>query len=239
MTLFISREGESDTTKQSLPKDPGNPGFDRTTPTTHFTNTELRYELIQSPSVNMFLGAGVRIKIPFEEFIRSRISYTRHLGKVSLMNLGETFFLNSSTGLGETTEISLERLYAPGTILRWASSGTVSHYIDGLEWGSELSLIQGISPRSAVTVTGGVYGNTTTSLENSSFRIRARFRQNFFRKWLFYELEPEIDWQRNDDGNYPATLAFTFRLEVVFQKTAAPKDIASSLPSETSDKPLK
>jgi hypothetical protein len=229
LRLVIAREGETDNTRQSLPQDPGNPGFDRTTPTTHFTNTELRYNVIDGPDMNLFLGAGVRVKLPFEAFVRSRFQYTRHFDDISLMRFGETLFLKNTSLLGETTEISLERLYKPGTILRWATAGTASQEIEGLEWGTEFSYIQEFSPRSAITVTGGVYGNTTSSLLNSNYHIFARYRQNFLRKWLFYELEPEISWQRNEVGRYPAILAFTLRLEIVFQGKAAPKEKISGL----------
>jgi hypothetical protein len=217
LRLFIAREGEPATTVPSLPADPGNPGFDRTTPTAHFTNTELRYEVVRTPSVNFFLGAGVRVAVPFEAFVRNRVDYTRHLGDISLLRVGETFFVKNTDLLGETTEFSLERLLARGTVLRWANSATASQEIEGLEWGSELSLFRELSPRSAVTLTGGTYGNTTSSALVNNYRVLVRYRRNFLRKWLFYELEPEVSWPRNPDGSRPANLAVTFRLEIVFQ----------------------
>ena len=239
LRLVIAREGETDATRQSLPQDPGNPGFDRTTPTTHFTNTELRYQLIQNPAMNLFLGAGVRVRLPLEAFVRTRFQYTRHLGNVSLMRFGETFFLNNKSYLGETTEFSLERLYKPGTIIRWTTAGTASQEIEGLEWGSELAYIRELSPRSAVTVTAGVYSNTTNSIMNSNCQLRALYRQNFLRKWLYYEVEPEISWQRTDTGDIPARLAITFRLEIVFQGTAATRNTTSKLSAQPGTKQLK
>lgn len=222
LRLVISRENEPGTTTPSIPQDPGNPGLDRTSPTAHFTNTELRYELIRGPTVNLFLGAGVQITLPFEAFVRSRFQYTRKLGDLSLMRVAETFFLKSSDLLGETTEFSLERLIAPKTVLRWSNSATASQEIEGLEWGTELSLSHELSPKSAISLTGGVYGNTTFSHMIDNYRLSLLYRRNFLRKWLFYELQPEITWPRDNNGNHPATYIFTFRLEVVFQGTAKP-----------------
>lgn len=221
LRLFIAGEEEPGPSRQSLPEDPGNPGFDRTTPSAHFANTELRYEVIRTPTVNLFLGAGVRIALPLEAFVRSRFLYSRDFSGVALMRLGETFFLKNGYLLGETTEFSLERLVGRDSILRWASAGTASQEIEGLEWGSELSLIRQLSPRSAVTLTGGVYGTTNSSALVNNYRLAARYRQNFLRSWLFYELEPELSWPRDADGRYPATFACTVRIEVVFQGTAA------------------
>lgn len=223
LRLFVAGEDEPGLTTQSLPQDPGNPGFDRTTPTTHFANTELRYELIRKPTLNIFLGAGFRLKLPFEAFARSRLQYTRNLGDISLMQIAETFFVRNTDLLGETTEFSLERLFGGTTLLRWASAGTASKEIEGLEWGSELSLSRQLSPKSAGTLTGGIYGNTTSSDVLGNYRILALYRRNFLRSWLFYELEPQISWPRNPDGSHPATLAFTFRIEIGFQGTTINK----------------
>ena len=227
LRLVIAGEDEPGPTTQTLPKDPGSPGFDRTTPTTHFANTELRYEVIRKPSLNLFLGAGVRIKLPFEAFVRSRFQYTRHLSDVSLFQFGETFFVKNTDLLGETTEFSFERSFGPDVILRWASAGTASQEIQGLEWGSDLSLIRQLSPRSAITLTGGIYGNTTSSAMVQDYRFLARYRQNFLRDWLFYELEPEISWPRAIDGRYSPTLAITLRLEIVFQGVEPRRDSAA------------
>ena len=223
LRIFIARENEPGVTTPSLPQDPGHPGLDRTTPTAHFTNTELRYELIQKPSLNMFMGAGVRLALPFEAFVRSRIEYTRKLGDISLMRVAETFFVKNSDFLGETTEFSLQRPLSETTLLRWSSTGTASEEIEGLEWGTNLSLSWQLSPKSAVTLVGGVFGTTTTSAMVTDYQILAVYRRNFLRSWLFYELEPQVTWPRSTDGSLPAILIFTFRIEVVFQGTTGKK----------------
>jgi hypothetical protein len=219
--LFIAAENEPGLTTRSLPQDPGYPGFDRTAPTAHFANTELRYEAIQKPDVNLFLGAGVEFKLPLAVFARSRVQYTRNLGDISLMRVAETFYVKTDDFLGETTEFSLERRFGEATLLRWASAGTASEKFEGLEWGSVLSLFRQLSTRNSITLSGGVFSNTTHPNLLQNYQILARYRQNFFRNWLFYELEPQISWPQKSDGSHPAILAFTFRIEVMFQKTAA------------------
>ncbi len=217
LRLVIAGEDEPAPFTQALPQDPGNPGFDRTTPAAHFANTELRYDLIRKPCLNMFLGAGVRLNLPFEAFVRSRFQYTHNFSDTSLMRTAETLFVKNTDLFGETTEINIEQQLDKKTILRWASAGTASEEIRGLEWGSELSLIKEIGENSAVTLTGGVYGNTTFPALADNYRFLVRYRSNFLRPWLFYELEPEIAWPRDNNGRYPATLDCTFRVEIVFQ----------------------
>jgi hypothetical protein len=217
LSIVLSGENEPEPFSSSLPEDPGSPGYDRSSPTTRMANSELRYSLVQTPSLDIFLGAGVRFALPPEPFVRGRFQYTRKISDASLLRCGETLFVKKSDVIGETSEIDLERLLNRNTLVRWANTGTVSSEITGMEWGSELSLIRELSPRSGITLTGGVYGNTRINVVVENYRILSRYRRNFLRSWLFYELEPEISWPRRADGSFPTNLAVTFRLEVMFQ----------------------
>jgi hypothetical protein len=230
--LSITGEDEPQPFAQSLPEDPGNPGLDRTTQTTtRIVNTELRYGLIRTPTMNLFLGAGVRFILPIEAFVRSRFQYIHNFSDVSLVRLAETVFVKNTVGPGETTEVSLERLLNPKTILRLANSDTVSYEINGVEWGTELSLIHELSPKSAITYTGGVYGDTGIPGWVTNYRIFTLYRRNFLRSWLFYEIQPEVSWPRNPTGTISTDYALTLRLEVVFKGGgAAQKGVKKEAP---------
>ena len=92
--LSITGEDEPQPFSQSLPEDPGNPGLDRTSQTTtRIVNTELRYGLIQTPKMILFLGAGVRFVLPIEAFVRSRFQYIYNFSDVSLVRFAETVFV--------------------------------------------------------------------------------------------------------------------------------------------------
>lgn len=223
LRLVISGENEADPAA-SLPEDPGNPGFDQTLPDTRLVNAEIRYTMFQRPAVHLFLGAGVRLVLPPEIFIRTRAQYTRRLSDVSLARFGETLFWKDREGFGETTEVDFERQVGQRTLLRWANAGTFSQRSEGLEWGTELSLQRELSTRDAVTLAGGIAGDTRPSAQAEVYRIFTRYRRNVLRTWLFVELEPEISWPRTDGGGYPAAFAFTFRIESLFQGSGAAMD---------------
>jgi hypothetical protein len=223
LRLFFSEEIEPDPVARSLPEDPGDPGLDRTSQSVRLVNTELRYSLLKSTSSDIFLGAGARIVNPPEPFVRSRFQYTHEFGHVTLARLAETLFVNDTLGTGATTEASLERTLDPKTLLRWANKATVAKKIEGAEFGTELSLLHDLSSKSAVSLTGGIYGNSSLADVVTNYRLIARFRQNLLWSWLFYELDPEVSWPRNGNGDFPARLGITFVLEVVFEKVAAQK----------------
>jgi hypothetical protein len=220
LRLTVSGGDEPVPTAPVLPEDPGNPGFDRTTQSTRLVNTELRYSLIQTPHMALFLGAGVRLIIPPEAFARSRFQYAYHIGDDTIVRFGETLFLKNTVGPGETTEVSMENSLNRKTLLRWSNAATISYEIKGVEWGTELSLIRELSPKSAITLTGGVYGNTSIRDWVTNYRVLARYRRNFLRSWLFYELEPEMSWPRSAAGYFPTNFAMTFRIEVAFEGAA-------------------
>ena len=219
LRLVVAGEDEPGASTATLPQDVGSPGFDRSSQAMHIANTELRYGFLQTPFLDMFLGAGVRLILPPEAFVRCRIQYTYKLSDVSQIRVGETLFIKNFTKLGETSEVDLERLLNPKTLLRWSNSATISDEFRGVEWGAELFLIRELTPRSGITLAGGIFGNSSADDAVLRYRVLGRFRQNILRSWLFYELEPEISWPRSADGSYPARLAFTFRLEVMFQGT--------------------
>jgi hypothetical protein len=221
LQLFIAAEDEPGATTRNLPQDPGYPGLDRTTQTAHFANTELRYELIRKPGVNLFLGAGFEFALPPQVFARSRLQYSRKLGDICLMRVAETFYVKSNDVLGETTEFSLERRFGKNTLLRWGSAATASEKIEGVEWGSVLSLFQQLSSRNSITLAGGVFSNTTRSDLFQNYQCLVRYRQNFFRKWLFFELEPQISWPKRRGGTHPAIVTAVFRIEVMFQRSTS------------------
>lgn len=219
--LTISGETEPEPFTSKLPEDPGYPGFDRTLANTRVVNTELRYGVIRTPSTEVFLGAGVRVKYPLESFVRSRGQYFLRIGEANLLRFAETLFWKNTDGFGETTEIDFARKLGRKAVLRWANSGTVTEEGPGMEFATELSLLRELSPRSAITFGGGLAGHTRPDAVVDTYRVFTRYRRNFLRPWLFYELEPEITWPRDDAGAYTSTYAFTFRVEVVFQGTAA------------------
>ena len=221
LRLVIAGETEPEPFTARLPEDPGNPGFDRTLANTRLANTELRYMVVQKPLTEWFLGAGVRITLPFETFVRTRYQYTLKIGEATLARFAETVFWKNTTEFGETTEIELARKFGPKHLLRWANAATWTEEAQGLEWATELSLQRELTPRSAITFGGGLSGHTRPISVVDVYRVFTRYRRNFLRSWLFYELEPEVLWPRNEAGEYPLTYAFTFRLELVFQGTPA------------------
>ncbi len=218
--LVISGETRGDPTAVT-PEDPGNPGL-ATGSRFRTGSTELVYDILRTPRSSLDVGAGVRIKIPPDAFVRTRFQHARPVGLDTLGRFTATAYWDARDGLGESNQVDLERRLAPPTLLRWSNSITIeekSEKINGWTWGTDLSLLHKISPKSAITFAGGVAGSTRPAWIAQNYRVLVRYRRNVFRKWLFLEGEPDIHWPRKEDGSRKPVWGATLRAQILFTGT--------------------
>ncbi|MHB1024261.1 MAG: hypothetical protein ACYC24_00970 [Desulfobacteria bacterium] len=221
--LVISSENRGDP-NAIIPEDPGNPGLD-TASRVRAGSTELVYEILRTPRSILDAGAGVRVKIPPDAFVRTRFQHARPLALGTLGRFTATAYWDAREGLGESNQIDLERRLAPPTLLRWSNSMTITETSRWWTWGTELSLLHKLSPKSAITFAGGVSGATHPSWVATNYRLLARYRRNVWRKWLFLEGEPDIHWPRKEDGSRKPVWGATLRVEILFAGTGPnPRD---------------
>jgi len=197
------------------PEDPGNPGLDVGS-RVRTGSTELVYDLLRTPRTALDVGAGIRVKIPPDAFFRTRFQHARPIAFKTLGRFTATAFWDARDGFGESNQLDLERWLALPTLLRWSNSFTIAEKSNGWTWGTDLSLLQKLSPKSAITVAGGVSGSTRPAWIAQDYRVLARFRRNVYRKWLFLEGEPDVHWPRKEDGSRKPVWGATLRVEILF-----------------------
>jgi hypothetical protein len=212
--LVISGETRGDPNAVT-PEDPGNPGLD-TGSRVRTGSTELVYDILRTPRSTLDVGAGVRVKIPPDAFVRTRFQHARPIADNTLGRFTATGYWDARDGFGESNLVDLERRLALPTLLRWSNSLTITEKSNGWTWGTELSLLHKLSPKSAITFAGGVSGSTRPAWIAQNYRVLARYRRNVFRKWFFLEGEPDIHWPRKEDGSRKPVWGATLRVEVLF-----------------------
>ncbi|HEY6096576.1 MAG TPA: hypothetical protein VIU83_00870 [Candidatus Deferrimicrobium sp.] len=212
--LIFSSESSGDP-NAIIPEDPGNPALNigshgRT------SSTELVYDVLRTSNSILDVGAGVRVKIPPDAFVRTRYQYAQPVGINILGRFTATAFWDALDGFGESNQVDLERWLAPPTLLRWSHSLTIEEKSDGWTWGTELSLLHKLSPKSAISFAAGVSGSTRPAWIAQNYRILSRYRRNVWRKWLFLEGEPYIHWPREEDGSRKPVWGAVLRAEILF-----------------------
>lgn len=213
-----------------IPEDPGNPGLNPAS-TVRTSSTELIYDIFRTTHSVLDAGVGVQVKIPPNAFVRTRFQHARPLALDTLGRLTITAYWDAQKGFGESNQVDLERWLAPPTLLRWSNSFTIEENGYGWAWGTDLSLLHKLSPKSAITFSGGASGSTQPAWVAQNYRVLARYRRNVWRDWLFLEGEPEIHWPRLEDGSRKPLWSATLRAEIVFAGTVLkPKEGAGSGP---------
>ncbi|MFA6149026.1 MAG: hypothetical protein WC899_12535 [bacterium] len=212
--LVISGETKGDPNAVTQ-EDPGNPGLDVGS-RTRTGSTELVYDLLRTPRSSLDVGAGVRVKLPPDAFVRTRFQHARPIGLETLGRFTIIGYWDARDGFGESNQVDLERWLAPPTLLRWSNSLAIVENRSGWTWGSELSLLHKLSPKSAVTFAGGASGSSRPAWIATNYRVLARYRRNVWRKWLFLEGEPDIRWPRKEDGSRKPVWGAVLRAEILF-----------------------
>ena len=212
--LMVSSESRGDP-NAIIREDPGNPALDIGS-RGRVSSTELVYDIFRTPNSVLDVGAGVRVKIPPDAFVRTRFQHARPVAFNTHGRFTATAYWDALDGLGETNQLDLERWLAPPTLLRWSNSITITEISRWWTWGTELSLLRKLSPKSAFTFAVGASGSTHPSWVATNYRILARYRRNVWRKWLFLEGEPDIHWPKKGDGSRRTVWGATLRVEIVF-----------------------
>lgn len=180
-----------------------------------WTNLGLRYMIYRSLRDRFNFGGGLSLGWPLDYYGRMRYERLLHNSKNSSILFSETGFWKSLTGFGETSQIDMEKILNDILTGRLTFFATYSAERPGLQWGVESSLFRQLSKRSALALDLGVYALNRPSTQ-ISYRIAGRYRQNFLRPWLFFEIEPELDFLQSENGERDTVGVLTTVLEVQF-----------------------
>jgi hypothetical protein len=180
-----------------------------------WTNLGLRYMIYRSLRDRFHFGGGLSLGWPLDYYTRMRYERLLHNGTDRSILFSETGFWNSLTGFGETSQVDLEEILNDSLTGRLTFFATYSGEKPGLQWGVESSLFRQLSEHSALAFDFGIYALNKPSSQ-ISYRIAGRYRQNFLRPWLFFEIVPEVDFPQDESGARDTVGVLTTVLEVQF-----------------------
>jgi hypothetical protein len=209
----------------SAPEDHTTPPLSAADTGTGRASAELRYDLLNLLFSHVDVGAGVRADVPPAAFLRTRWRSTVPLGLGALGRFTLAGFYDSALRLGSIGEATLERPFGRRFLLRWANLASVSEARSdlGFEWRSEASFTWALAPIRALRVGGGSTGVTRPLTYVNLSRVFVGFRRDLWRRWLFVEIEPDLEWQRDPlTGVRRRVAGIAFRTEVYFDATYGP-----------------
>jgi hypothetical protein len=162
------------------------------------------------------------ISISLSPRIRLRYRYTYPVGETVTLRFTQELQREEAVNSARSL-FDFEKLFRNQLFFRSSSEGKVSEEYDGVDWLQAFVLFQRINKKASLAYEISANGITEPLVLATNYRVGIRFRKNFHRKWLFYEVVPELTWPVTLDEerleitkNRRSVWAVIFRLEVHF-----------------------
>lgn len=162
---------------------------------------------------------GVRVRLPPEPFVKAKYRYGMQLSENTLMRLFPVAYWRLEEKFGATLGIDLDHIVSDRFLLRFSNFGNVSEdpEIEGLAWGSSVTLYQAMSNRRALVYSTFVSGETDAAVQLRNYGYEMRYRQRILREWLFIEYLGSVSWPRESPTEQRETnFGVGLRFEIYF-----------------------
>lgn len=214
--VFIVSGSDADkfTTQPGLPF---NPGVDPATGIRK-ASVGVRMDFVTWLRSLVSIDTGMIINAPLDPFIRIRYQYTKPFGKVFLIRFTESALTRYTENFTETSQIDIEREITTFTLIRWNNYATYTGGMAGITGNTGVSLITQLTPVSAISYDLSMWGVNHPEWTVQNVRVGSRYRQNFYRPWLFFEVSPEVLWPEDERSHRHAVYAAMATIEMQFGK---------------------
>ena len=162
------------------------------------------------------------VNVSFTPRVRLRYRYTYPVYET--VTLRFTQELQREKSINSTrTLIDFEKLFKNRLFFRSSSEAKLSEEFDGIDWLQAFVLYQRINKKTSLSYEISANGITDPLTLATNYRAGVRFRKNFHRRWLFFEVSPELTWPVSFDEdrqlivkNRRSKWLIFFRFEVHF-----------------------
>jgi hypothetical protein len=204
LRVFVASEEDTSKTPDTL--------FNRVEESEESSAAGVQYFAKATRKRNLSLTTGIKLDST-EFFIGPRY---RRVFKLDSWNLRFTQRIRwlSSKGWEVPTRFDFERLLTEKLFFRHTVEGRWREQDNGYRYEIRPSLVQQLHSKKAIEYQWNTLFKTSPNHRLDSSVLRVRYRRNLKRKWLFYEINPQIAF-RNDEDFKPKA-GITFQLEVVF-----------------------
>lgn len=162
----------------------------------HGSSVAFRYLLDSGVLSRTDVDVGLRSKLKLFARIRYRHLWTHRPGLQTRFT--QSAWFRDGAGFGETSLAEVERQLSESVLFRWSTQATVSEEANGLTLREGLQLFHQIDADRAISWGVGMTIQSDPAWKAVDYSTSIRYRQRAFRPWFFYEIEPFMDWIRDD-----------------------------------------
>jgi len=116
-------------------------------------------------------------------------------------------------------------------LARLSGSTTLTQRSRGYEWFGDASILGSLDARLGAQFGFSVTGATRAPVDVDTARFYTRLRRDFYRRWIFLEIEPEYGWPWTPERGRRGVWAVALRLEVQFQGNEVTRPTPSEVPA--------
>lgn len=193
----------------------------------------LRYLVRLAGQSGADFDIGLRARLKF--LARARYYRTWNHSPTLQTRFTQSVYFLDGEGWGETSLHEVERMVAADMLVRLATQGTLSQSVDGFEWREGVQLYRQLDRDRAISWGVAMQVDSNPAWQATSYATSVRYRQRIFRPWFFYEVEPFVDWIREDRFNSNPGIAF--RVEVWIGDTGGHADQRKHRPATSPEPP--
>ncbi|MDA0321659.1 MAG: hypothetical protein O2923_02940 [Verrucomicrobia bacterium] len=176
-------------------------------------SSALRYIIAATEKWNTSLDGGFKFRTDVDPFGRARTRRTFELDGWS-MRATERITWIEDDGWKSESSIAAERNLTDSLFFRAGSQATWREHKDGAELEQGLGVTYQIDDHRAVTLQGGVRSVTRPANTVEEYGASLRYRKQFYKEWLYYEIEPRASFPDERDFRFTPTIAFI--VEMIF-----------------------
>jgi len=164
----------------------------------------LRFNVQDDDRLRLDATLSVRSNLALLPGLRAR--YQQPLSDDSWYRLTQRIQYDTSDGYRALSNIDVNHYLDEHSLLRWGARLRYQEDKGFWDWNSGITWRRWLDDHqrfpSAVEVYLSLSGRDDPQPFNSNYRVGVLFRQQFFRDYLFYEVEPNFDWRqdRRRDG---------------------------------------
>lgn len=216
--LLVESDADKNSANASNQVQAGQPTTTTTAPSSYALG--LRHEL-KSDDDRWHLGTDGGLKfagLSTSPFLRARGSYALPLDTWRT-KVAETVFWFNTTGVGETTQLDLERPLDPQNLFRATTSATWLNNRQNFDLRQDFSIFQTVSGSTAMLYQASAIGTSDATMQArvTDYVLLMLYRHRLHRDWMYLEISPQLHFPL--ERNFTPSGMLVVRLEILFDRS--------------------
>ncbi len=173
--------------------------------------------VINSNKPNRFIDSRIGVASG-DLFAKFRLKFLKDFSDKHLIEFQPSIYYYLKDGFGQRLFAEYNYNYSSDKQLRTNVSVRFSQAYEGYNWKQANYFLGQIDRRQAYAIGFVTYGekNSKRGFVADNYKLTYLYRANAYRKWLYFEVEPFLEWSEQD--NYSTTLGIALRIEGYFNQ---------------------